>query len=194
MTMNRVSCSAPLLAAIFLFSCCGADDASRDPIGAHRASDVGAETNAPIADSSPSDDEAHQVTYNELTEEEQRVILHAGTERPGTGEYTDLEEDGLYICRQCNAPLYRSSDKFHSGCGWPSFDDEIDGAIERHSDVSLGMVRTEIVCKNCKGHLGHVFEGERMTDKNTRHCVNSVSMRFVPAGEQPPATIVKPKD
>ena len=187
---------APLAAAILLFSCCGADGASRtpeDPMAANGGADV---VHPPAAaDPDPAtDDEDRQVAYNELTPEEQRVILQAGTERPGTGEYTDLEDDGLYICRQCNAPLYRSTDKFHSGCGWPSFDDEIDGAVERHEDISLGMVRTEIVCKNCKGHLGHVFHGERMTDKNTRHCVNSISMRFVPAGEAPPAMIVLPKD
>ena len=130
------------------------------------------------------------MTYNELNDQEAYVLLRKGTERAGTGEYTDLKDDGLYICRQCNAPLYRSADKFHSGCGWPSFDDEIEGAVERHEDVSFGMVRTEIVCKNCKGHLGHVFFGERMTDKNTRHCVNSLSMRFVPAGAEAPKKIV----
>ena len=129
--------------------------------------------------------------YNPLNPFESDVILRKGTERAFAGEFTDHEADGTYICRQCNAPLYRSDDKFHSGCGWPSFDDEIQGAVERHRDVSHGMVRVEIVCANCKGHLGHVFEGERMTTKNTRHCVNSVSMRFVPAGTQPPAKIVR---
>ena len=128
--------------------------------------------------------------YNPLTTFEASVIRDKGTERAFTGEYTDSSADGTYICRQCNTPLYRSKDKFHSGCGWPSFDDEIPGAVERHDDSSHGMVRTEIVCKNCKGHLGHVFEGERMTAKNTRHCVNSVSMRFVPEGQDLPKPIV----
>lgn len=133
------------------------------------------------------------MAYNPLTAAEARVLLHQGTEARGTGEYTDLDAEGVYVCRQCNAPLYRSQDKFHSGCGWPAFDDEMPGAIERHRDQSHGMERVEIVCANCKGHLGHVFAGERMTAKNTRHCVNSISMRFVPAGQPLPAPIVLPK-
>ena len=130
------------------------------------------------------------MSYNQLTAAEARVIQQKGTERPGVGEYTDNQAAGLYICRQCNAPLYQSADKFQSHCGWPSFDDEIAGAVERHDDTTLGMTRTEIVCKNCQGHLGHVFYGEGMTAKNTRHCVNSISMKFIPAGETPPTKIV----
>lgn len=118
--------------------------------------------------------------WNPLTPEEEYVIAQKGTERAFSGEYWNFKGKGQFICRRCNAPLYRSSDKFDSGCGWPSFDDEIPGAVVRHTDISLGMRRTEIVCANCGGHLGHVFTGERMTAKNTRHCVNSLSIRYVP--------------
>lgn len=112
----------------------------------------------------------------ELTTEEKRVIVYKGTEAPFVGQFTDHFEEGVYSCKQCGTALYTSSSKFHSGCGWPSFDQEIPGRVKKLLDAD-GR-RTEIVCANCDGHLGHVFYGEGFTNKNTRHCVNSISMEF----------------
>jgi methionine-R-sulfoxide reductase len=115
---------------------------------------------------------------NKLTPEEERVIVYKETEVPFSGEYEDFFEPGTYVCRRCETPLYRSEDKFEAHCGWPSFDDEIKGAVKRVTDPD--GERTEIECVNCGAHLGHVFLGERFTPRNTRHCVNSISMKFIP--------------
>ena len=118
--------------------------------------------------------------FSKLSHRERAIIQDKGTEPPFTGEYNDFFDEGIFVCRACKNPLYESKTKFNSGCGWPSFDDEIKGAIVRYKDLSGGRVRTEICCAKCDGHLGHVFTGENMTIKDTRHCVNSLSIQFKP--------------
>ena len=124
------------------------------------------------------------MTFNNLTTEETEVILGKRTEAPFSGEYDNYYKDGVYICRRCNAPLFSSKSKFDAGCGWPAFDENFQNAVLRIEDSD--GIRTEIQCANCHGHLGHVFTEEHMTDKNTRHCVNSLSIRFIPKEQQLP--------
>lgn len=114
-----------------------------------------------------------------LNPDEFEVIVNKGTEKPYSGKYNEFYEKGIYICKACDNPLFDSVNKFNSNCGWPSFDDEIKGAVIKKYDYSLGLKRTEIICSKCNGHLGHVFEGENFTDKNVRHCVNSISLKFI---------------
>jgi peptide-methionine (R)-S-oxide reductase len=127
------------------------------------------------------------MSYNYLTPEQESVIVHKATEAPFTGEYDNFFEEGTYICRKCNAPLFRSKNKFNSGCGWPSFDGSFPNALKRVPDPD--GLRTEIECANCGGHLGHEFLGEHLTDKNIRECVNSLSIRFIPKGKELSRTI-----
>ncbi len=127
-----------------------------------------------------------ETRYTKLTPEEEIVIIQKGTETPFTGKYYAFWESGTYVCKRCRAPLYRSESKFKSGCGWPSFDDEIPGSVNRTADAD--GVRTEITCANCGAHLGHVFVGEGFTKKNVRHCVNSISIDFIPYEKEKPST------
>lgn len=120
--------------------------------------------------------------FKKLTPDEERIIVHKGTEMPFTGEYIEFDEKGTYVCKRCGLPLFRSDHKFYSHCGWPSFDDQIHGAVIRQPDAD--GERTEIVCARCYGHLGHIFQGEGYTNKNMRHCVNSISLDFVPDSEK----------
>ncbi len=124
---------------------------------------------------------------NKLTAEEERVIVHKGTERPFSGEYDHFFKDGTYVCRRCNNPIFTAQAKFDSGCGWPSFDENFPNAVKRLPDPD--GYRTEIECANCGAHLGHVFLGERLTDKNTRHCVNSLSIRFIAKDKELPPVL-----
>ena len=126
-----------------------------------------------------SHDKERTMTFNKLTQEEERVIVLKGTEAPFSGKYFDHDATGTYVCRQCDAPLYRSKDKFSANCGWPSFDDEIPDAVKRQPDNN--GTRMEIICANCEAHLGHVFLNEGLTPKNIRHCINSISLNFIPS-------------
>jgi len=125
--------------------------------------------------------------FNKLSPEEKDIIEYKGTEEPYTGEYDNFYEKGVFICRKCNAPLFSSKAKFDASCGWPSFDENFPNAVNQLPDPD-GQ-RVEIECANCRAHLGHVFKGEHLTDKDTRHCVNSLSIRFIPKGHKTPEVI-----
>jgi len=127
--------------------------------------------------------------YNKLTHEEKRVIEDKGTEAPFSGEYDDFYEDGTFLCRRCNSPLFSAKAKYDANCGWPAFDDTFPNAVKELPDPD--GERTEIECANCDAHLGHVFRGENLTEKDTRHCVNSLSIRFVPEGKEAPLTVTE---
>ena len=132
-----------------------------------------------IFQSSFSQDLQSKDYFKNLTSKERKIIVDKGTEKPYTGKYNNHYKKGTYVCKACSNPLFKSNTKFDSKCGWPSFDKEIEGSVIKIPDYSLGMKRTEIVCSKCKGHLGHVFYGERFTKENTRHCVNSISLNFI---------------
>lgn len=127
------------------------------------------------------------MAYNQLTAQEVDIIKNKGTEIPFTGEYDNFYQEGTFICRQCNSPLFSSKSKFDAGCGWPSFDDNFPGAVLRIPDQHSN--RIEIQCGHCRGHLGHVFEGEGFTKTDTRHCVNSLSIRFISGSQKLPPVL-----
>lgn len=129
------------------------------------------------------------MSYNKITPEEEKIIVNKATESPFIGKYDNFYEDGTFICRRCNNPLFSSKSKFDAGCGWPSFDESFRNALKRIPDV--GGIRTEIQCENCGAHLGHEFLGEHLTDKNTRECINSLSLHFVPKGKELPKIIIR---
>lgn len=188
-----------ILSTLLLIACCvGCAEPTGDNIATSdnsaRSGGYGDASDSSLMSSSTEPTENVQMSskYNPLSDAEAYVILNKGTERAFTGEYDDTMDPGTYICRQCNAALYQSDDKFNAHCGWPAFDDEIEGAVTRVPDRD--GIRVEIVCANCDGHLGHVFEGERKTAKNIRHCVNSISIRFIPKGEELPPMIMIDED